>query len=560
MLLTTFNLSVIAQNSLENSESNTEFISESKKFEVYINRIKKYVNYDVDLATSAIDTCLNIIDQGTIIHDSLRMEFVRIHIRVKYFKFESLEAYKLLVENKYLAESEKVDRKQVNHFKYLEAFTYMTLGDLEAAQAAYYEGIRRGKDQNDSLAIINNLFSLSQVYYDDTQYHEALRALSEIEPYAAQNKNVSLNTLASIDLEIGLNLKNLDKHEQAIASFQSALKKIGNENLNYLKSNLYTQQGESFLITNKIDSAMNVYDKLASMDMDNDDFIKQNALLLETEILKKKKQYSKAIEKYKVLLDVIENNDFIAELGVYANLHEVSNLNGDHNTAYMYQNKYIELKEKIDNDEKRQKTAYLKVKYESDQKEKDNAKLKADLYKKQAEQNFLFGGLAFVSALLLSFLGLFYQKNNYSKKLEDTVAQRTKKLEESNEKLNTSYEELNELNRILSHDLKEPIRGIVCFSELADTKNISENKKSEYLKLVKNNGTQLNTLINDVIMFREIISLGPDKYKLLKPAQILNKVVTDIESAYPDKDIIFFLTMTQKFMHLNGYYNICLKH
>jgi len=186
---------------------------------------------------------------------------------------------------------------------------------------------------------------------------------------------------------------------------------------------------------------------------------------------------------------------------------------------------------------KRQKTAYLKIKYDSEQKEKDNAILATQLLKNKTERQLLTALLGLIGLFLVILFGAFFQKQRYNKLLESEVQRRTSKLRESNQLYQKANEELDEFNRILSHDLKEPLRSIVGFSQLAANNTNKESKAHNYLEIVKKSGEQLSNLIEDVGKFRNTDTIDHEAKILLNIEDILQKVIDNLEVKYPNKNL-----------------------
>lgn len=65
-------------------------------------------------------------------------------------------------------------------------------------------------------------------------------------------------------------------------------------------------------------------------------------------------------------------------------------------------------------------------------------------------------------------------------------------------------QELNKFNHLLSHDIKEPIRNIVSFSNLALREIPANSKLEEYFQFIIQNGKQLQLLINNLLTYNLI--------------------------------------------------------
>jgi signal transduction histidine kinase len=84
------------------------------------------------------------------------------------------------------------------------------------------------------------------------------------------------------------------------------------------------------------------------------------------------------------------------------------------------------------------------------------------------------------------------------------VFNKNQKLNDTNEELNLKNEELKRFNYIVSHDLREPIRSIVSFSNLLKRKSNDDPANSEYLEFIINSGKQLYNLVEDISVFQDL--------------------------------------------------------
>lgn len=98
------------------------------------------------------------------------------------------------------------------------------------------------------------------------------------------------------------------------------------------------------------------------------------------------------------------------------------------------------------------------------------------------------------------------------RKMHETELYTAIKKAEQSDRLKTSFLEN------MSHEIRTPLNGILGFSELMATKNISEEKKSKYLSIINKSGKHLLNIINDIIDISKIeagiINLKKDKVNI----------------------------------------------
>ena len=97
---------------------------------------------------------------------------------------------------------------------------------------------------------------------------------------------------------------------------------------------------------------------------------------------------------------------------------------------------------------------------------------------------------------------------------------------------------MDEFNRILSHDLKEPLRNIVSLSQLANQDSDSSPKAKEYTRLVAANGLQVDKLLEDVGAYRSSENFAKNKAALVNTDSLIQEIVADVQTKYPLNKIV----------------------
>jgi two-component system CheB/CheR fusion protein len=108
--------------------------------------------------------------------------------------------------------------------------------------------------------------------------------------------------------------------------------------------------------------------------------------------------------------------------------------------------------------------------------------------------------------------------------LDKLISERTRALEETNKELERSNNELQQFAYVASHDLQEPLRKIITFSDRLN--NFKENvpeKAKNYIKKISECSLRMTKLIDDLLNFSSITNA--DK-KFVKTD--LGKVIKDV--------------------------------
>ena len=89
--------------------------------------------------------------------------------------------------------------------------------------------------------------------------------------------------------------------------------------------------------------------------------------------------------------------------------------------------------------------------------------------------------------------------------LEKRVAERTKELEESNKALRLSNDDLNQFAYATSHDLQEPLRMVVLYSQMLQDAYAGKLDESadQFISFIVNGGLRLEGLLRDLLAYSQ---------------------------------------------------------
>ncbi len=108
------------------------------------------------------------------------------------------------------------------------------------------------------------------------------------------------------------------------------------------------------------------------------------------------------------------------------------------------------------------------------------------------------------------------------KKFEQELIFARKKAEEAN---NLKTEFLHNM----SHEIRTPMNGIIGFAEMLGNKNISEEKRNYYTRIVQNSSYQLLKIIDDIL---EISTLETKQIKVSNEEFCLNELLMELFSIF----------------------------
>ena len=127
---------------------------------------------------------------------------------------------------------------------------------------------------------------------------------------------------------------------------------------------------------------------------------------------------------------------------------------------------------------------------------------------------------------------LFEDNDNQRKQLETA-----KRKAEENDKLKSSF------LANLSHEIRTPMNAIIGFSDLLHDVDIEENERLEYLKIIKNSGVNLVSIIEDLIEMSKIDArqILPN-YKAIDIEECIHDLYNSIKVTIPkEKQIHFYV-------------------
>lgn len=112
--------------------------------------------------------------------------------------------------------------------------------------------------------------------------------------------------------------------------------------------------------------------------------------------------------------------------------------------------------------------------------------------------------------------------------LEKKVEERTADLVTANEQLLRTNHELEQFAYVSSHDLQEPLRKIMTFSEMLGAVISAEGRAKEYLDKINSSALRMSTLIKDLLNYSRL-SKSDERFVKTDLSEVLRNIREDFE-------------------------------
>ncbi len=475
---------------------------------------------------------------------------------------------------------------------------YKRKSEYDKALEYYLKSLDIIKLENNQKKIASAYNNIGIIYLDLKMYDKALDYFKE-----SLKKNTEVNFTEGQSFNygnIGVVFKEKKQYDSAIYNLKQALVIFQELNFKNEIAHVYSSLGDIYTLQKKYDSAFNyiqLANKIYTETSDKSGIAETFNIL--ADIYLNKKMYSSAEKALNISLGILKSTGFKKhEIQAYFIYSKLDSAGGDYKNAFLYRNKYNNLKDSIFSIEKNNAISLIQGKYNVSEKEKENIILKKNIQinnvkiRKQKIINII-AVLSLLLSLGVIFLIIYslrkirrksvllHNKNEeintqnialkeykdkidlqykeisrqheelelYKNKLELIVEDRTKELHKALIQAKESDSLKTQFLENLQHEIRTPMNAIYGFSTIYDKNNLKINHNYFY-EIQKSMDDLLHTIDKLVIFSKFQI----EDYQINKEEIILKDYFEKVKHLIlsrkeflkkDDIEIEFFIEYTQ---------------
>jgi signal transduction histidine kinase len=361
----------------------------------------------------------------------------------------------------------------------------------------------------DMVSTYNNLGAFYNTIYQFEKAREILKKGIEIAPEEdARRRSVLLYTLATVE-------ERDSNYNEALAYLKESLAFAKKGNFTTDIPNIYDEMGHSYLMLKSREASRDHFQMALELlnTTHSKPAVKVGVLAHQGELFFQEGRYYEAIANADKAFSIVSTNDNIPKENI-RDVHEVNakaaNALGDFKSAAFHFKKFAEVSKEIENIEHKKQHVGLQAIYDvqlAEQKhEQQILSLKLTFYEKWLIGVAIAGSIAAVLALLFAVVKT---RETKAKKKVIVVNKELEfkniELANSNQKLNLANCKLSQFSFATGHDLKESLRNITSFTQLASIE-LAENppQAQVHLKEAATSGKRMRKMLDDLLYYSNL--------------------------------------------------------
>lgn len=495
-------------------------------------------DFIIEYATEALSIAEQLDDKSRIVNS---LNLIGIGYKRKGDFFTSLEYFEKGLQLSRENELEISIPQFLNNIGLIHA----NRGDLNEAMKYYLEALEVIEGQGNQQAIANLTNNIGIIYYEQGKKQEALEYFQRslvIQRERKDSLGISItltNVGESLD-DMGNSAEALEKYEEALGISELINDQIGVSYLLATMGEIRFEEGKFEQASRDFASALEIAEEIGDIEG------RARILGLMGEVSQKQGDLKTSNDYCFEALEIAEKlGAKQTKRDLYATIAENYKLAENFEEAYNYQTLYQEVSDSIFNDEQARQINELSIQFETREREAELKLLKEEQAKNEAllQRRTILGWTAALVLLFVSFVAWsLYQNNkrkqNFNKQLQAEVEERTGELLQTNKQLEKSNKELEQFAYITSHDLKEPLRNIISFTELIERKLNGglDEETEDYMHTVKSNARQMHALIEGVLEFARIENIDFNK-EIVDLNNIVDRIKSVLQASLAEKKV-----------------------
>lgn len=503
--------------------------SRAEKIPVYVELIRKLYTYDMQDLIKSLKYGEELYKLAQQEGDSATMVWAGRALGQIYNRLEKprealsiLEPVLLIARRNNLTDEEK---KILNNLGI--AFTY--LANYDKALEYHYQALALREKDGDASDVAATLNNIGLTYF---KLHNYAKALEFYQLALAKRLESGITEyLEQQYANIGLCYNHLKEYDKAFESFQKALELCKSGCADRLMISLKYGLGVTELHTQKYRDAeihfkesLKLAQESQNMRYASENYLMLARLMMAQNMPAEARQYLQQAERI-----ALENNIDEVLVNVYLQYSRLFTALQDFENKAFYQEKYIQLKDSIFNEELIDRIARI----QTDFAEREHLAIiasKEEVIRRQRMLNFAIGIIAVLAVLMLFIL---FRSNQVIRKVNQALSRTKAELEQLNRDLDHKVQEktasLEKVNRELdhfiyktSHDIRGPLstlRGITNVALL----DVKDPAAVAYFKKLDETAGKLNRVLSRLLIVNQV------NQAVINPEPInINSLVDDI--------------------------------
>ncbi|WP_462252700.1 tetratricopeptide repeat-containing sensor histidine kinase [Ferruginibacter sp.] len=378
-------------------------------------------------------------------------------------------------------------------------FCYLLKNDFDKSLDRYQQSAKIYEQLKDNRRLTNAYMSIGNVFFQSKTLNKANEYYDKAEQIVEQSKDSG--QLASLYAQRGTMYDQTQQYDSALLYLQKsmAIAKLINDDYMVTTglSNMgltYKHKKNTALALQYFDTVLKKYAAMAEPPIDNLAVIYNNIGATQSQA----GNYTKAIEAFnKSIAYCLQEGLTGITMENYRNMADMYAGMKDYRQQSIYLEKYYHLKDSIFSNDNKNQLTQLETDYQLEKKNISLVKEQSETAKQKNQRN-IFIIVAIGAAVLLAALAFFFLR----------IKQNNILLQDKNTQINKQKDELQTLNHVkdrlfsvISHDFRNPLVTLKSYLSLADSPNLTAEKKDKFKSQTVQAVSQTSDMLDNLLVW-----------------------------------------------------------